>query len=379
MPTNQKKYGIEEGNKLVQKNEKAHFWEITWMRKSDFVFGGNNRRMEGLRDFIGKLNLLFDMNGNLIGLTHGFHDTSRVHTITNEEAEKIVKDFSQKYLKYVILASLQLMELPSMDRDKALLDFEKDKPEPGKPPRMRIDYTFNARYFDNISRSDKNISISVTGDKISVVKLLDYSTDIKQLEQNDDIHNFINILIIIATIILIIVLLFKRFRAFEVGVKQGLKIAIIVALFMVIEMLISLSGELSLTYVIAMVLGPLFSGIGVLIVWSVAESLGREKWKDKFISTDLILKGYFKNSKIGNSLIKGLALGFALNAILMIIYFLSSKIFPVLIIEFSNDILTNSAGGLYLFFRSVTATCFLFFTYVLFTTSYFKGKIKIFT
>jgi phosphoserine phosphatase RsbU/P len=373
----QKKYGVHEGNKLVEQNEIPHVWEITWMKRNSMSFGSSQGEMENLRDFIGRLNLTFDLQGNLIGLKHGISDTSRIMPLSEEDAGKLVKDFSSKYLKNIDIDSFVITRRrPDFEKDRQSLDFKMNKPPKGNREEARIDFTYTAKYFDPSSKTDKKIDVSVTGNKISFIKLVDTKIERVPFEHTGSIHTLINIGIVIATIILIIVLLFRRFRAFELGFKQGIKIAVFTSLAMFISMLFSLSGQISPTFMVGIILAPVFSGIGILTVWSIAESFGREKLKDKFISTDLLLKGYWGNSRIGQAIIKGLALGFALNAFLLALYFILAKVFPIAIVSTSNDYLTNSLGAVHLFFGTISAIALLFFTYVLFTTSYLKDKIK---
>jgi len=372
----QKKYGIEEGNKSVNKYEIPRYWEITWMKNSDIVFGGSDRQLEELKDFIGRLNIKYDLQGRLIGLNHGFPDTSKFKPISESEAFSIVNDFSSKFLGYINLSTIKLTEKRGFEVGPPRIDF-KDKPDAPPPPvRERIDFTYTASYFDSLSGANKNISISITGSKVSLVKLLDNKVESSQLKDDDTIHKIINGIIIVATIILMIILLFKRFRAFELGYKHGLKLAIITAIFIGAEIFISTSGEFSSTIIIALVLGPIFSGLGVLIIWTITESIGREKWKDKFVSLDLMLKGYFRDSRIGLAMLNGIALGFLLNSVLLILYFLFEKIYPISIMSSSNDFLSQSQGAIKLFFNSLGSTIYIFITYVVFTSSYLKGKLK---
>jgi len=375
----QKKYGVKEGNIRLSKEEKPYYWEINWLNKNSLSFSSDMDDLKDLNDLIGKLNLTFDLNGNLTGLKFVFPDTSRVRHVPDSTAESIVKDFGSKYLKYAEADSFKLTsKRPDFRREQAqgAPDTVKNRPPKRTPGEGRVDYTFTARYNDALSGSVKRVEVSVTGEKVSLVKLLDFKNEYRAINKKGDIHNIINVLIITAVIILIIILLFKRFRAFEVGFKHGIKIAVFSGLFILGELIISQTGQFSFPILIAMILGPLFFGIGVLIVWSIAESLGREKWKEKFISTDLLLKGYWGNSRIGSSILNGFTLGFVLNVILFGSYFILSKTFSVNFTSLSNEYITDSIGGLNLFFNSVTSTVLMFFTFVLFAVSYFKGKIK---
>lgn len=374
----QKKYGIEEGNKSVNRYEIPRYWEVTWLKNSNFMFSGGDRQFEQLKDFIGRLSINYDLKGNIIGMNHGFSDTSRVKPISEEDAYKIVTDFSSKFLTYINQSSIKLVERRGMRRDQPQIDLQEKRPNPPPAPqiRERIDFTYHAAYYDSLNNSDKRISISVTGNKVSLIKLLDYKVESNPLPEEDDIHSIINVLIIVSTIILIIVLLFKRFRAFEIGFRQSLKIAIITGLFVGLEILLSIGGEFGSTIILALIFGPLFSGLGVFIVWTITESLGREKWKEKFFSLDLMMRGYLRNSRIGHSVFNGLALGFGLNALILLLYLIAEKVFHISVITGSSEFLSQSLGAVKLFFNSVASTIYIFITYVVFTTTYLKGKIK---
>lgn len=372
----QKKYGIEEGNKLVLQNEIPHLWEVSWMRGgNNLIFSSRERQMDNLREFVGRLNLSFDLKGNLIRLHHGVADTSRISIIPKEEAELIVKKFSGEFLNYIKIETLKLVEKTEIEKDGEFILQDRNIDE-GRGPKTRIDYTFVANYPDEITKTDKRISISVTGNKISLVKLLDFKITPVQLDEDDTIHNIINAVIIVCAIVLIIILLFKRFRAFEIGLKQGIKVAVIYAIIIDVEILASITGKFTFNYVIALIVAPLFAGLGILILWTIAESIGREKWRNKFISVDLFLKGYFANSRIGKSILKGLALGFFANALLFLLYFIMAGFLHSAVITSSNDYLTTSTGALKLFFGSISSSGYLFLTFILFSVSYFKGKIK---
>ncbi|MBA4318113.1 MAG: hypothetical protein C0412_06910 [Flavobacterium sp.] len=372
----QKKYGIEAGNKLIQQNELHHIWDVSWIRGGSMVFSSRERQMENMREFIGRLNLNFDLNGNLIGLNHGFSDTSRISLIPKEEAESIVKKFSAEYMKYINIGSLRLSEKTELEKEGNFIVLNQDRVNDNSLKKTRIDYSFIANYYDDLSKSEKRVSISVTGNKISMVKLLDYRINNIPLEKSKTIHDIINAVLITCVIVLIIVLLFKRFRAFEIGLKQGIKVAIIYSILIDAEILISINGTFTIDYLVALVVAPLFAGAGILILWTIAESLGREKWRGKFISMDLFLKGYFTDSRIGNAILKGVALGFFTNALLFVLYFAVSRIFPISITSSSGDYLTIPTGGLKLLLGSIGSTSYLFLVFMIFTVSYLKGKMK---
>ncbi len=371
----QEKYGVTEGNILVSKNDKPYTWEITWMKRTNLTFGARDRQIDDYKDFIGRLSLTFDLNGNLIGLERGYSDTSKIKTIQPAEAEQIAKDFSSKFLSYVNLSTLHLSENLSAGKNINPADSQAAAEEP-KSAGSRIDYTFIADYRDVPANADKRISISITGDKVSSVKLLDSRVKFIPLGSRDEIHSLLNVVLIVAVIVLMIVLLFKRFRAFELGYKQGIKIGVLVALFVAAQLIFSMADEFSFVLIIGLIFGPLFYGAGVLIVWTISESLGREKWKNKFVSADLFLKGYFGNSRVGNSLLKGITFGFALNAIILIAYYLLSRVMHITIIDTTTEEISASSGAFRLIVNSVVATIFVFLVFVVFTTSYFKGKIK---
>lgn len=372
----EKKFGVGEGSERAVKEEKPYFWDITWVKNSDFVFRGGQRQMEEMRDFIGRLNLRYDLRGDLIGLNYGFPDTSKISPVTETDAKLIAEEFARKFMEYV---NIQTLSLSGKVEYEAGIDgnniIENIRPD-NKPAKSRIDYTFVASYTDPETKTEKRVSISITGNRVSLVKLLDYNMEVTPSEGKGNIHDIINALLIIGIIILIIILLFKRYRAFEIGFKQSAKIAVITALFVALEIFVSLNGEFNITYAMALIFGPLFSGLGVLIIWTITESLGREKWKEKFIPVDLILKGYFGDSKIGNALIKGIGLGFGLNALLLILYFVFDKVIGISIINESSEYLSQPMGVFKLFFGAYASNIYVFLLFVVFITTYLKGKLK---
>ncbi len=372
----QKKFGIEEGTEKALREEKPYFWEISWLKGSDFVFRGGERQMEELKDFVGRLNLRYDLYGNLIGLNYGFPDTSKTEPVSLSDAQIIAGDFARKFMNYINFSSLELRGKAEDESGPENIKIGEEGSGDKKPPKNRIDYTFTASYADPDNHLEKKVSISVTGKKVSLVKLSDYDMQLHPQDDNDNIHSIVNALLIIGIIILIIILLFRRFRAFEVGFKQSFKIAVITALFVGIEIIISVYGDLSFNFVLAIIFGPLFSGLGVLIVWTITESLGREKWKSKFTSVDLMLKGYFGDSKIGSAIIKGLSLGFGLNALLLLLYLVFDRTIGISVISNSSDYISHSMGAVKLFFGAYASNIYAFLVLIVFLTTFLKDKLK---
>ena len=77
---------------------------------------------------------------------------------------------------------------------------------------------------------------------------------------------------------------------------------------------------------IPLILGPLFYGGGLIVVWAVGESVARESWKEKLISLDLLSKGYLIHSRIGENLVRGVSLGFAGFALSLLLTFIAGKL-----------------------------------------------------
>ncbi|HEX9614426.1 MAG TPA: PP2C family protein-serine/threonine phosphatase, partial [Bacteroidota bacterium] len=139
-------------------------------------------------------------------------------------------------------------------------------------------------------------------------------TDFKVPEEfaRDEFDSAIGIGVVVMYIAVIgamIFFAFKRFRSFEIGFRLATVMGILAAVVMAFEIILSMKGGFEWGVLIAVLLGPLFVGCALVLVWAVSESVGREVWKEKFIPFDLLANGYLLHSRVGAGVVRGLAIG----------------------------------------------------------------------
>jgi hypothetical protein len=124
----------------------------------------------------------------------------------------------------------------------------------------------------------------------------------------------------------------KRYHAGEIGVHRGLQIfafVVVVAIFLLSMVARSQTegtywGSLSRQQVTWM-WGPQFFmiffvpiGLASLLAWSVGESLNRERWGRKLAAFDALFQRDWRNRTVASSSLRGLAIGVALTAAVLV-------------------------------------------------------------
>lgn len=70
----------------------------------------------------------------------------------------------------------------------------------------------------------------------------------------------------------------------------------------------------------------IFTGIGVLVVYSVAESLNREMWRQKVALTDTLFRGFFRVKELGMAILNALFISGLTLLIFAAIFFFTAKL-----------------------------------------------------
>ncbi len=130
---------------------------------------------------------------------------------------------------------------------------------------------------------------------------------------------------------------------------------------------------------IPLILGPVFYGGGLVVVWAVGESVARESWKEKLISLDLLSKGYGYHSRVGESIVRGIALGFTSFALLLLLIFASGKILPTWVSQVDESAMETfgaSASWLYVLGHGVSTNAYKVAILILFAVSFFRRRFS---
>jgi len=257
-------------------------WEIEWS-------GIIQSKKEGARP--AKLSIKFDFNGNLVGFHLQNPAADRLYSLKDEEATEL----ALKYLtqQFVDTTGLSITDKVFRQNDQSLLEykftFSKGSPLSG----------------DLV----ENYEVDVVGNRV-----LRYQAGlfVDELDnENSNYHNqevgskMLSLLLWLLTGVLGVYYLFKKLRHDELEFKRGRQIGVFA--FIVTWTLIALRDWHDWQQ--ALLGGGLvgvFTGIGIMLAYSVADSLNREAQPSQYALLDVLWRGFLRVRELGESFLKAL-------------------------------------------------------------------------
>jgi hypothetical protein len=180
-------------------------------------------------------------------------------------------------------------------------------------------------------------------------------------------------------VLIMIVVAFRRFRSFELGFRLAGFVAIVSSLVLAVQIYLSYRSDPGWEILIPLILGPLFYGGGLVLVWAVGESIARETWKEKLIPFDLLSKGYGVHSRVGEAIVRGVAIGAAGFAASLLLSFVAGKFVHTSMAmsegESVNQIFGSFATWIYVLGHGVSANAYKLSLVILFSLSFLRKRI----
>lgn len=350
-------YGIDSTNALILDGLPAASWEIRWRTGEPLGISRDNSETEARRvmeSLKGQVSVDLAPDGRLLALEQKIADSARLATITLDDARRLA---AQILVTWSALA-------PGVDTRAPLSEKTIVQPH-------RSDYEFVWNVEVPGWPRGAEIRTLIAGSTLAGL-----STDLRIPEKpGDALESSVQVTVVVlyvAVLAFMVVSAFRRFRSFEIGFRLATIIGIVGAVVMGIEIVLSVQEEIGWGWVIALLLGPLFIGGGLALVWAVSESVGREAWKEKFVPLDLLVNGHFLHSRVGASIIRGMAMGALAAAVLLAGVAVMDGILP-LRWEPAGDALPNqfevAVPWLYSFGNAVYTSAFIFSVFILYTLS----------
>ncbi len=370
--------GLDQANRLMRSDIAVFYWDIVWSKKdrSNITISGSGSRRN--RDSRGEdqISLSYSVRGDLLEFTRYDLDSVNLKKITFDEARGIADSFLVKY------TSLENISTDSLKfSDTAINHYTlktEEKSESGDRTENKFIWTGKSRYLNN----DMKVTLVLSGELVSNFKIEEivpsdkYSSDIQPI-----FHAIAQILFYIVIFILIAIVAFRRIRAFEIGFRTAVIMGLLTAVLFGIELYFMIGDQLGWEILLPLLLGPVLYGAAIILLWAVSETITRETWEEKFISTDLLTKGYSLHSKIGTAFLTGSSAGFLIAAIWLLLFYAASLLFPVSYIIEDNQFLgnVNSAAPVFtLFIHNIYAAIFIAAVFFLFLCSGLKRRFSTF-
>jgi hypothetical protein len=315
-------YSFEEANELIREKIPCYYWELEWKNPEESVVISND---ENRREIFspGNIVLNYDPAGNLLKFKRDINDSLKLNPASEAEARQIAADFLKRYspVNPVTGTSVSRYSTRGSFIEQKLLKTEKQE---------RTDYKFSWAAPSSDINKDLLINITVSGNLISEYDL-SFNVPENLSGKRDSIFSVATqVPFYLIVYILIIIIGYKRIRAYEVSFRLAIIMGLIVGVTFSINLYTLIAGSASGWQLwLPVIFSTIFIAAGVFISWAVSESIAREAWKQKFISLDLLTKGYAFHSKVGMAGITGLAGGFLSYLIWIGILLVSEKILHI--------------------------------------------------
>jgi len=212
----------------------------------------------------------------------------------------------------------------------------------------------------------ETISIRIRGSKLDMFDR-DFAVQEEKSEDGFGLSNLPDIfeaLFLLVIIVMTLVLFIKKAKRDELEYKRGLSIGIFVFILFFILLLNEESGWQSI--ILGGLIGGLFVGGGIFILYIISESINRDVWKEKLACLDILFQGYFSVKKMGLETIRGLAYGGIWAFYYFLLIFISQK-YSILPITFNENLLSQLTSR----FPFATTLNNNFFVVVFFSVSLF--------
>ncbi len=316
-------FPLDEANQILKSSEGAYFWNVYQSSKDDsnIIISNNagNDRINQKRSF----ELKCTDKGNIISLNRKLSENSIPDTsLTFDEIKKMCTNFIQNINPRIILVDDTLRNsLSNSDYDFFFKDVEVFRK--GNRTDYKIEYETNSTPLKYL------LIVHTRGDQIEGFNIEAVIPGEYKIFSEDLFEIITEIAFVLLIIVMVIVIGFKRFRAFEIGFKQAMVFGIIIFVsFIAKEILERFSGS-DFTFLIGITFGGIIIAGAAIILWAVSETIFREVWNIKFLSLDLIRHGKFNHSKVGFSIINGIAFGFGITALFFISLRITSEYFNI--------------------------------------------------
>jgi phosphoserine phosphatase RsbU/P len=365
----EQKFGIEKANEFTRDKIPVYHWDVRWGKATGIMFsasseGNDSKVAQKVADIIrGEVFMQLGTAGQLMELEHKIADSIPLPNLSQTEARALASTFLHRYAH----AATTLSDTSQPSSEKRI------------EQKKRVDYEFVWNTKMPVMDNAVHVTVSVAGNQVTVFKAeADISEEFKKSEV-DLVWRILLPIFYSLVILAMIIVAFRRFRAFELGFRLAIFIGVVVAVVQGIEIYLTMQSELGWEKLLGLILGPLFIGGALIPVWAVSESTVREVWKEKLITFDLLFKGHGFHSRVGGSVVRGIALGAASLAVYLLCPFIANNVMNVSASTMGNSTIETFGAGLswlYVLGHGVTSVAFKMSIVIMFAVSFIRGRVS---
>lgn len=382
----QSKFGIENSNKIAREKLPVYYWQLNYYKNDDInLMSTTGDDEETKRKLQGDIEFSFDTRGNLLSFELGLSDSVELPTISEQKAQELSEAFVARFTGFSKITPRQISEVDTISKPQFEMSFSNEKGVETKVKRgaadkkLRTDYQFSFSKEDSLTGNTVEATVYITGNMVSKFEVIHHIPEKYETDDDIGINNLIDIVVYLVVIAVMLILLFKRMRAYEIGFKMAISLAVITAVSVAAEMLLQSSSKVfSVEMLIPLALGPLFVGLAVLVLWAVTESVTREVWQEKLVSLDLLGKGHIFHSRLGGNLLAGIGMGFGLLAVWLTLSYVFQQLTEINLIPLkgNENFISSLSPSLYLLTSNFYAFILEVMIFGVFILSYLRAKLN---
>lgn len=300
------RFRLDVANKKINELKSGYFWNVSQNSSDEDIVVSNsdsNSPVMKAREF--NLKILDD--GKIIEFENYSKDTVASKSISLEEARELVIKLTEKLREDITLYIDSSIKITRPDQFR-LTGIETTNKS------NSLEHTF---IFDNLNDDGiyQRLSAKIIGSELRLFKI---SNEIPEdyLNDKEDIFQSVStILYLLLIVIAVVIVGFKKFRAYELGLKLAVIFGIFVFISFIAKELLEQIFTLKLSIILGLSLGGVFIAGAGIVLWAVSETIFRETWNNKFLAFDLLLHKKFSHSIVTHSVISGVSFGTGLTAI----------------------------------------------------------------
>ena len=363
----QNEVGLVKANEYLRESIPGYHWRLNYTIKEN----DDKTPSETGGSIYKKLEFKFDTRANLFELWIDIPDTIPLLQFEIDEANRHVRQFIEKYSSFKDLKDT----LRADDRGKEESFKHQSNIVLGS---RRTDFDFN--WQESLVEPDRKVEItaSVTGSVISKIKI-DYRLMNSDEGWAEVTRPVTTVLLMLIVMVLVIYLIYKKSRNDEIHFGLALKLAIVMALLVLVEQVFQMRGFLNWENMFSIFLLPLLMGGTFVVLFATAESVCREVWPDSLIPFDLIVNGHFMHSRIGAGLLRGVMAGSILFAGSLLLIRLLDTLTPVTTVMTGDTnlrILQSDSPAIPVLIHSLWASIYVLVIFIIFLPSYLQSSLR---
>ena len=361
--------GIEKANEIISRGIPVHYWDVGWKSTSMFRVSSRESRNASEREeqvteiLRGTIFTRLGPEGKIIEYERKVADSVALPSLSDAEAKNLALSFLRRYAA----ASAYLPDTATPAASKRV------------EQKNRVDHEFVWNTKSPQLENPVTITMLVVGNEVARYQEQIAVPDAFKRSGVEKVSQVVLPIGYSVIVLIMIVVAFRRFRSFELGFRLAGFVAIVSSLVLAVQIYLSYRSDPGWEILIPLILGPLFYGGGLVLVWAVGESIARETWKEKLIPFDLLSKGYGVHSRVGEAMVRGVAIGAAGFAASLLLSFVAGKFLHTSMAmsegESVNQIFGSFATWIYVLGHGVSANAYKLSLVILFSLSFLRKRI----